>query len=407
MKKLLSDDQSIFSGQHSEKETQTADRAIGEVSRGFKTVFGREPQKICFAPGRVNLIGEHTDYNGGYVLPCAIDLGIYCAAARRSDRTLRLYSDNFQSSPIMTYDLDELSLQGCWSDYAVGVIKAMNVVGYILDRGAVFYFHSTLPDGAGLSSSAALELSVGVMLRSLYMLPLTGQELALLGKTAENRFIGVNCGIMDQFASSMGKRGNAILLSSNDLRYKYAPLGDIAVVIVNSGVKHSLAGSAYNDRRRECDNARNMLGVTSLCSLNKEEFDKRSDVITDSVCLRRARHAVYENRRTLDAAAALEKGDYKEFGRLMNESHASLRDDYEVSCEELDFLADFSQGFSGVYGSRMTGGGFGGCTVSLMPSDIVPEYTVAVKEAFLRRFKTDPPVYCITASDGAQIIKED
>lgn len=372
----------------------------------FQTVYHTDPEAACFAPGRVNLIGEHTDYNGGHVFPCAIHLGIYCAASKRKDRTLRFYSQSFPGKGVLSYDLSHLHPQGCWADYPVGVIRAFEAFGYKLEGGGDFYFSGNLPDGAGLSSSAALEVAAGAMLRHLFSLPLTLQELALLGQFAENRFIGVNCGIMDQFASAMGKSGHAVLLNANTLSFQYAPLGDAALVIVNSGVKHSLASSAYNDRRRECETAAKQLRISTLCSLRPEEFDSRSALIADETCQRRARHVVYENQRALDSAKALLKGNFTEFGRLMNESHASLRDDYEVSCEELDFLAELAQGLEGVYGARMTGGGFGGCTVNLMEKASVKTFMITVQEAYQRKYHRVPAVYPVTVGDGVKMIYE-
>ncbi len=378
--------------------------AMQHLMTGFETVFHTPPEAACFAPGRVNLIGEHTDYNGGHVLPCAIHLGIRCAAARRQDRVLRFFSRSYPETGVISVSLDALHTLNCWADYPVGVIRSFEAFGYRLPGGADLYFTSDLPDGAGLSSSAALETATGVMLRYLFSLPLTQQELAVLGQFAENRFIGVNCGIMDQFASAMGKSGHALLLDAHTLSYQYAPLGDAALVIVNSGVRHSLAASAYNDRRRECESARSLMKVPTLCSLTEEDFDSLSGRITDGSCLRRARHTVTENSRTLAAVQALTRGDKQAFGRLMNASHASLRDDFEVSCQELDFLAETAQGLAGVYGSRMTGGGFGGCTVSLMERGAEQAFIPAIQEAYRQRFHVTPAVYSVTACDGAKML---
>ena len=376
------------------------------IRASFEKQFRRKPEAVCFAPGRVNLIGEHTDYNGGHVFPCAINLGIYCAAARRNDRVLRFYSRNFPDTGECVYDLDALSAKGCWADYPVSVIRSFAAFGYTLDHGADLYYCGDLPDGAGLSSSAALEVATGVMLRELFSLPLTAQEVALIGQFAENRFIGVNCGIMDQFASAMGKSGHAILLDAHTLSFRYAPLGNAAVVIVNSGVRHSLSSSAYNDRRRECETALKALQVSNLCSLSPEKLEERSKMLTDEVCYRRARHAISENQRALEAAQALLDGDLTLFGKLMSASHASLRDDYEVSCEELDFLAKTAQRIKGVYGARMTGGGFGGCTVNLLEPEEVGRFVTAVQAAYHERFGRIPEIYHVSAGDGAVIIDE-
>ncbi len=357
-----------------------------EIRTLFEQVFRRQPEAVCFAPGRVNLIGEHTDYNGGFVLPLAVDMGIYCAAAPRDDDKLRFYSGSFTADGIAEYSLAELSLKGSWADYPVSVILALRAFGYPLERGCDLCFCGDLPCGAGLSSSAAIETAVCAALKELYSVPLTPQETAVICQFAENRFIGVNCGIMDQFASAAGKKGRAVLLNSHTLEYSLIPVECAAVVIVDSGVRHSLASSAYNDRRRECEAAAAALGVRTLCSLSPEEFEERKRLITDPVVMKRARHVIYENRRALDAAEALKRGDAAGFGRLMNGSHISLRDDYEVSCAELDILTEKALSVGGVYGSRMTGGGFGGCTVNLIEPSAV--------ENFMLRF-SDHTCFCV------------
>lgn len=379
---------------------------MNRIELNFEKQFDAPPQAVCFAPGRVNLIGEHTDYNGGHVFPCAINMGIRCAASKRDDSKLRFFSKNFKNGGIAEYSLGDLSPKGCWADYPAGVIRAFNSFGYPIKSGADFYFCGDLPDGAGLSSSAALEVASAAALKELFNIPVTGQESALICQFAENRFIGVNCGIMDQFASAMGKRGHALLLDAGTLEFEYAPLGGAQLVIINSGVKHSLASSAYNDRRRECETAQTALGMSFLCSLTPDEFEERKRLITDPVCRRRAKHVIYENQRALDAATALKKGDPDLFGKLMNESHASLRDDFEVSCRELDFLADFAQKSDGVYGSRMTGGGFGGCTVSLVEKSAVRDFTCAIQASFNAEFGRKPEVYPVTAENGAAVKKD-
>ena len=377
----------------------------------FLAVFGRRPAVHCFAPGRVNLIGEHTDYNGGRVFPCAIDLGIECMAAPRSDGGFGFYSANFPGSGVSQRSADGAVRGGGWSDYPMAVIRTFRQFGYAPRSGADFLFKGNLPDGAGLSSSAALEVLTGRVLCALWNLPVTPQQNAVFGQFAENRFIGVNCGIMDQFASAMGKRGHALLLDTFTLDVEYAPIDQsrASVVIVNSGVKHSLAASAYNTRRRECETA--LAGicerrkVPSLCSLGNEEFDGLSDCIADGNCRRRARHAVRENARTLAAAEALHRGDIECFGRLMNESHVSLRDDYEVSCPELDFLAEQAWKMPFVFGARMTGGGFGGCTVNLVRSGAEGGFADEIRSAYKKKFGIDCAVYNVKASNGADVIK--
>ena len=377
----------------------------------FLAVFGRRHTLHCSAPGRVNLIGDHTDYNGGRVFPCAIDLGIECMAAPRGDGRFGFYSANFPAAGVSERSLAEPARTGAWSDYPMAVIRTFSRFGYAPPSGADFLFKGNLPDGAGLSSSAALEVLTGTALCGLWNLPVTPQQNAVFGQFAENRFIGVNCGIMDQFASAMGRKGHAILLDTYTLGMEYAPIDTqrACVVIVNSGVKHSLASSAYNTRRRECETALANIcecrKAASHCSLSNEEFAELSDCIADGNCRRRARHAVSENIRTIEAADALRTGDIEKFGRLMNESHISLRDDYEVSCDELDFLASSAWEMPFVYGARMTGGGFGGCTVNLLHSGSGQEFSEQIRKAYKNRFGRECAVYNVTPGDGAGIIR--
>ena len=378
----------------------------------FYDKFGYEPEITGFAPGRVNLIGEHTDYNGGRVFPCALDLGIEGSACRRSDRKLRFYSADFNGAGVVELSLDS-GLGGGWTDYPLSVFKAFSAMGYRADQGADFVFKGSLPHGSGLSSSAALEVLTGLLISRLCGFSVTAQELAVFGQFAENRFIGVNCGIMDQFASAVGKKGCAVLLDSLTLGYSYARVADddTALVIVNSGVKHLLASSAYNDRRRECETAlaqiNGVFKAPSLCSLSTEEFERYSYAVTDPVCRRRAKHAVYENSRVAAAAKALENGDLERFGELMKESHLSLKNDYEVSCAELDFLASLAWELPGVYGARMTGGGFGGCTVNLMKKESLGSFAETVKKEYKTRFGREAEIYAANIGDGARILPKE
>ena len=377
-----------------------------DSARLFYEIYGTSPTLRGFAPGRVNLIGEHTDYNGGCVFPCALHLGIEGAARARTDRVLRFFSESFPDGGVREYSLDCLEPDGSWTDYPKSVLRTFAAMGYLPPHGADFAFTGDLPDGAGLSSSAALEVLTGLLLRGLYGFSVTAQELAVFGQFAENRFIGVNCGIMDQFASAMGRAGHAMLLDSNTLAYRYAPVPpEASLVIINSGVKHSLASSAYNDRRRSCETALAQLStairVSALCALTPEEFEAHCRLITDPVCRRRARHAVYEHRRTLNAADALSRGDLNAFGALMKESHRSLRDDYEVSCAELDFLAETAWQCEGVFGARMTGGGFGGCTVNLVRQECTDRFITAVQTAYRQQFGKEAAAYVARIGDGA------
>ena len=331
------------------------------VSKTFREIYGAaDDVRSYFAPGRVNLIGEHTDYNGGHVFPCALSYGTYAAAARRNDRKLRFYSVNF-------------------------------------------------PGNAGLSSSAALEVLTGIMLRDMFGFDISNQEIALLGQKAENEYCGLNCGIMDQFASAMGRKDHAIFLDTSDLSFQYVPfvLQDEVLIITNTNKKHSLKDSAYNDRRRECGEAlealRKFTDAEALCDLSPEDFEGNKDAIKDPVCPRRARHAVYENRRTIEGVRALEAGDLEEFGRLMNASHVSLRDDYEVSCRELDILAETAWEIPGVLGSRMTGGGFGGCTVSIVKKEAADEFCRVVGETYREKAGFDCTFYVVSPGGGPEV----
>ena len=372
--------------------------------------------RLFFAPGRVNLIGEHTDYNGGHVFPCALTLGTYCAARRRADRSLRLFSLNFPDAGVIETSLDAASPLpgGCWGNYVVGVVRAFTDAGYAPRAGLDLAFYGDIPAGSGLSSSAALEVLTGTVLKGMFDLPVGGTEVALLGQKAENEFVGLSCGIMDQFASAMGKRGRAIFLDTETLAYQYAPLrlDGAHIMIVNSMCKHSLAGSAYNDRRSECEQALEDLrrarpALPSLGALSPAEFDALADAVSDPVCRKRAKHAVYENARTIAAFDALRRGDLAVFGRLMNESHISLRDDYEVSCAEVDLLTELAWSCPGVLGSRITGGGFGGCTVNIVEDGAAEAFRAAIRREYAEQTGLDAEIYTVSAGDGAHEITEE
>lgn len=380
----------------------------------FYELYGAEPEVVSFAPGRVNLIGEHTDYNGGHVFPCALEMGISCAARRRDDEVLRFFSMDIEKAGVIETRLSALCPLSIhrWTAYPEGVIHAMIRAGYDIPCGADFVFCGDIPSGMGLSSSAALEVATGAAVSALFGLGISNTELALIGKSAENGYVGVNCGIMDQFASAMGKKDHAVFLDTATLEYSYAPLelGDAELVIVDSGVKHSLAGSAYNDRRRECEQAldalKSVTKLNALCDLSPDEFERYRDAIADPVCRKRAKHAVCENARTREALAALDSGELEAFGRLMNESHISLRDDYEVSCPELDILTGLAWSVDGVIGARMTGGGFGGCMIAIVRGDAVDDFTGTVREGYLKRTGLEARFITAKPGDGAHIIKD-
>ena len=356
------------------------------LEQKFKEVFGKDAEQQFFAPGRVNLIGEHTDYNGGNVFPCAIDKGTYGLVSKRADRTFRMYSENFADLGVMEFTLDELvnDKKHDWANYPKGVIKMFVEEGFKIDSGFDFLVSGNIPNGAGLSSSASIEMLTSIVLKDLFHLSIDPIAMALLGKKVENLFIGVNSGIMDQFAIAMGKKDNAILLDCNTLKYDYVPvvLKDEVIVIANTNKRRGLADSKYNERRAECDEAlaelQTKLPIKALGELSIEEFEANKDLIRQ----KRAKHAVYENQRTLKAQKELSAGNLAEFGKLMNQSHISLRDDYEVTGVELDTLAALAWEQPGVVGSRMTGAGFGGCTVSIVKKDKVDDFIKNVGEAY-------------------------
>ena len=380
----------------------------------FIEVYGEGGEiRGYFAPGRVNLIGEHTDYNGGHVFPCALTLGTYGLARKREDRKLRFYSLNFQRLGVTETSLDDLvpSDKAGWTNYPKGVMWAFEKRGYTFDCGVDFLIYGNIPNGSGLSSSASLEVLTGLMLKDMYGIEeLSMQDLALIGQYSENNFNGMNCGIMDQFASAMGKKDCAIFLDTSTLEFEYAPvkLKDARIVITNSKVKHSLVGSAYNDRRNECETAlrelQTVVDIKALGELTEEEFEAHKDVITSDICRKRAKHAVYENQRTIRAVKALKENNVEEFGRLMNASHVSLRDDYEVSCEEIDILVDLAWKIPGVIGSRITGGGFGGCTVSIVKNDAVDTFISTVGEKYKEAVGHEAEFYVVDIGDGAHKI---
>ena len=339
----------------------------------FNEVFKKE-KLYFFAPGRVNLIGEHTDYNGGHVFPCALSFGTHCVFCKRDDKKVRLYSLNFPEKGIIDADLSTISYdkKQDWANYPLGVIKTLQNHGYNINQGFELMFWGDIPNGAGLSSSASIELATAVAMNKIFNLYIPQVELVKFCQEAENKFVGMNCGIMDQFAIGMGKEGCAVLLDCNTLNYEYAPLDlkGVSIVIMNTNKRRELADSKYNERRSECERAlkelQRKLPIKSLGDLSIDEFEKNKELITNPTDRKRAKHAVYENQRTLQAVERLKAGDLKTFGKLMNESHISLRDDYEVTGKELDTLAEAAWQQPGVLGARMTGAGFGGCAIALV-----------------------------------------
>ena len=380
------------------------------LEQKFKEVFGKDAEQQFFAPGRVNLIGAHTDYNGGNVFPCAIDRGTYGLVSKRADRTFRMYSENFADLGVMEFTLDELvnDKKHDWANYPKGVIKMFVEEGFKIDSGFDFLVSGNIPNGAGLSSSASIEMLTGIVLKDLFHLSIDAIAMALLGKKVENLFIGVNSGIMDQFAVAMGKKDHAILLDCNTLKYDYVPvvLKDEVIVIANTNKRRGLADSKYNERRAECDEAlaelQTKLPIKALGELSIEEFEANKDLIKSPIRQKRAKHAVYENQRTLKAQKELSAGNLAEFGKLMNQSHISLRDDYEVTGVELDTLAALAWEQPGVVGSRMTGAGFGGCTVSIVKKDKVDDFIKNVGEAYKNKIGYAADFYIAAVSEGAR-----
>lgn len=377
----------------------------------FQKLFGADGDiRTYFAPGRVNLIGEHTDYNGGHVFPCALTLGTYAVARKRDDRVLRFYSENFASLGVIETSLDDLvpDAKADWTNYPKGVMWTFEKRGYKLPQGLDIAIYGDIPNGSGLSSSASLEVLTGIVLKDMFEFnEITMPEIAQIGQYSENNFNGCNCGIMDQFASAMGKKDNAIFLDTNTLEYEYAPvvLPDAKIVITNSKVKHSLVDSAYNDRRSECETAleelKSEMPIVTLGDLTEAEFEAHKDTIKDPTRQLRAKHAVYENQRTIRAVAALKENNIEEFGKLMNESHISLKNDYEVSCEEIDILVDLAWKIPGVIGSRITGGGFGGCTVSIVKNDAVDTFIEKVGNGYKEQTGNTAEFYVVEVGDGA------
>nr|WP_296483731.1 galactokinase [uncultured Acetatifactor sp.] len=379
------------------------------ILKKFQEVFGdAEGVKCYFAPGRVNLIGEHTDYNGGHVFPCALTIGTYGAARRREDNKLRFYSMNFEKLGVIESSLEELipSKEAGWTNYPKGVMWAFGEKGKKVPSGMDLLLYGNIPNGSGLSSSASVEVLTGYILRDFFGFEMSNQDLALIGQYAENHFNKVNCGIMDQFAIAMGKKDNAIFLDTADLSFEYAPIAlkGAKIVIASSNKKRGLGDSKYNERRSECETAlaelQKVVEIQSLGALDEETFEKYASAIQSDVRRKRAKHAVYENQRTIRAVEALKADDVALFGKLMNESHVSLRDDYEVTGIELDTLVEEAWKIDGVIGSRMTGAGFGGCTVSIVKDEAIDSFIEKVGKAYEAKIGYAADFYVVEIGNG-------
>ena len=384
------------------------------VLENFEKAYGKkENVKAYFAPGRVNLIGEHTDYNGGHVFPCALTIGTYAAAAKRDDRMIQLFSLNQDKVGVVSFCLDDTiapSESASWTNYPMGVVWAFEKRGMKLDKGFDMVIYGNIPNGSGLSSSASLEVLTGFVLRDLYGFEVTNQELALIGQYSENNFNGCNCGIMDQFAVAMGQENSAIFLDTADLSFEYAPikLEGAKIIVTNTNKKHKLTDSQYNARRSMCEEALSILqkklDIKGLGDLSIEEFEANKDLLTDPDMQKKAKHAVYENQRTIEAVKALKDGDLEHFGKLMRQSHESLRDDYDVTGIELDTLAEEAWKVPGVIGSRMTGGGFGGCTVSIVKDEAIENFKKTVGENYKNKIGYEATFYTVEIGGGPEVI---
>ena len=364
---------------------------INLLNNKFIELFDNTDNAKCFfSPGRVNLIGEHTDYNGGHVFPCAITMGTFAIVRLREDDVLRMFSYNFEEDGLFISSINNLKydVESGWTNYPKGVIDVLIKAGYNIDKGMDIVVYGNIPAGSGLSSSASIEVLTAYIYNSFYKFGISNIDMAVLCQKSENEFIGVKCGIMDQFAIAMGKRGNAIILDTSSLKYRYVPVNmhDMSIVIACTNKKRGLADSKYNERRFECESALEELkcgiAIKSLGDLNEESFNQYSCLIKDEIRKRRARHAVYENVRTNRAVEALTDGDIISFGRLMNESHISLRDDYEVTGKELDTIVEQAWMCDGVVGARMTGAGFGGCAIYIVYSNEVKTIIDKVGKAY-------------------------
>ncbi|CZQ90713.1 galactokinase signature [Trichococcus palustris] len=383
-----------------------------QLKKKFEDLFGDADYRAFFAPGRINLIGEHTDYNGGNVFPCAITLGTYAVASKNDNNEIRLYSENFPDIGVITFDLTALDYkkEDVWANYSKGMLKYLKEAGHAIDSGLDMVIQGDIPNGSGLSSSASLELLTGVVLENLFDLKLDRLDLIQTGKRVENEFIGVNSGIMDQFAVGMGEKNKAILLDCNTLKYEMIPveLGNRAIVIMNTKKRRELVDSKYNERRSECEQAlallQTVVPISSLGELDEETFEKHKDVLNSDVLYRRARHAVTENQRTLRAATALKAGDLETFGKLMNQSHISLRDDYEVTGIELDTLAEIAWEQPGVLGARMTGAGFGGCGIAIVAKENISAFIENVGAVYEQKIGYPAAFYIAEISDGAKLM---
>ena len=380
----------------------------------FLEIYGEgDGVGVYFAPGRVNLIGEHTDYNGGHVFPCALTVGTYAASRLREDTELHLYSLNYPESGMIRCSLQDLAYRqkDGWGNYPKGVVQTFMSKNCRIGQGLDILYYGDIPKGLGIGSSASIEVVTGLILKELMGLEdITMIDIALFSQLAENEYIGMSCGIMDPFTIAVGKKDHAIFLDTSDLTYMYAPLAlaHEKIIITNSRKSRSAVDERYHERRIQCEQAlkelQTVIAIRDLGELTAEVFEKVQEMIGSPVRLRRARHAVTENQRTIQAVEALKRGDIFEFGQLMNASHLSLKEDYEVSCEELDILVEEAWDIDGVLGSRMMGAGFGGCTVSIVENSAVNEFIRKVGENYEQRTGLHAEFYVVETGNGASVL---
>lgn len=383
-----------------------------ELLKEYKTTFGEKGKDVFFSPGRINVIGEHTDYNGGHVFPAAISLGVYGIYGPREDKKVRLFSGNVDGD-IVEFDIDDTTVEKddrFWANYFKGMITYLREKYDNIDHGFNLYIKANLPSGSGLSSSAAIEMLMGIILKDEFNLDVDRIALAKMGQRTENEFVGLNSGIMDQFACIMGKKDSAIFLDCNSLDYEYLPLAlsDYEIIIMATNKEHTLADSAYNNRVRECHNAleklQKQLDIKSLGELDNDTLDEYSYLINDETELKRARHAVSENQRTLRATKAMKSGDLAKLGRLINASHISLHYDYEVTGKELDTLVEASWKQPGVLGARMIGGGFGGSAIAIVKKSEAENFKQEVGKIYRDKIGYDASFYDAEIVDGTKRI---
>lgn len=385
---------------------------ISGLKNRFKEIFNLEAERSFFTPGRINLIGEHIDYSGGNVFPTAITFGTYAVVTKRNDKIVRLYSENFEAHGIVEVNLDTLVFdeKDNWANYPKGVLKMLLDAGYELKNGFDAVFFGNIPNGAGLSSSASLEVLTGLIATTLNDVEIEMLDIVKLAQKAENEFVGVQCGIMDQFAVGMAQKDSAMLLNTNTLEYSYVPvnLEENVIVIMNTNKRRGLADSAYNERRSQCETALKLLQSVDykdyLCDYSLEFLEENKSLLSDPLVYKRAHHAITENERSLKASKVLLQNDLKSFGKLMNESHVSLRDDYDVTGVELDTIVEAAWNHPSTIGARVTGAGFGGCAIAIVKQDSVDKFIESVQSKYLETIGYKADFYVASIGQGAHEI---